>query len=362
MLVSRSKIFFWALIICLTITAIASILIFRPVIDGDGPTYVLAIKVLQGVARPLNFVPNRLITTFLGLESIILFSKIFGSFEVGWLILNILFYFLLNITFYKLVQLIFASDRTAFVATLFLATNYAMISFGLDYWLDIGGWLFYVLSLYLTLAYSQTSERKFLLLSALAIGLGGLFKENAFLGVIPIAVILIYEQWPSLIQIVKKALIPALLAIIPIATMSWIVYSKFNYTYVSWLTTNQEHYVYSSRIVEYVKSFGSLYNILAFLILGGLYCYCRYFQELVPETKTRVFILAVILSILPIFVWPAITQRILFITVPASLIVTSFWFKKYEQYWYLFLPLLIAYLVANFLMNSIILPNFNLPF
>ena len=365
MATNESK-FFRIFIVIISIVCFLSIFTFKPIIDGDGLSYVEAIKVLQGESAPVNFVPNRILTTFLGLDSVILFSKIFGSIEAGWLVLNILFYFILNIVFYKLILLVFKSEKTAFLASLFLATNYAMISFGLDYWMDIGGWLFYVLALYFSLKYLQTSEKESLLYSALSVGVGGLFKEYAFLGIIPMAVILIYENWPHSIMIIKKSFVPALFALVPILVVYIFVYEKFDYTYATWFSFNtgyaSQYYFYFSKIIEYIKSFGSLYNFLAFLVIGGAYYFIRNQRKLVSEKKTQVFILSVILSTLPIFTWPGITQRILFITVPAMIIVASFLFKKFEKQWWIFLPLLVLYIVANFTMDAFILPNFNLPF
>ena len=356
--------FFWIFIVIISIVCFSSISTFKPVIDGDGLSYVEAIKVLQGGNIPAQFVPNRILTTFFGLDSVILFSKIFGSIEAGWLILNISFYFILNIIFYKLILLIFKSEKTAFLASLFLATNYATISFGLDYWMDIGGWLFYILALYFSLNYFQTGERKSLLYSALSVGTGGLFKEYAFLGVIPIAVILIYENWPHLMAIIKKSFVPALFTLIPILIVYIFVYQKFDYTYAAWFSFNAGYYTYSSssKIIEYFKSFGSLYNFLAFLVIGGGYYFIRQQKKLVSEKRTVFFILSVVASALPSFVWPAITQRIIFITVPAMIVIASFLFKKYEKYWWVFLPILILYIIANFTMDAYILPNFNLPF
>lgn len=357
----KSKIYFWFFVILTSVTCFTSILLFKPVVAGDGFSYIEAIEVLRGGSIPSDFVPNRITANFYGLELIIFLSKIFGSVESAWILLNVTFFFIFVLVFYKLVRSIFGSDKTAFLAGLFLVTNYAVISFGLNYLMDIGGWMFYVVSLYLTLKYTEQGEKKLLLYSAVFIGFGGLFKEYAFLGVVPIAVVLIYENWPRLFSIVKKATIPALIVIAPVIPIYLMVYEKFGYTYANWFSANSEHYVYSSRIIEYVKSLGSLYTFLAFLVIGGFYYYIRERKEIVEDKKIQVLILSILLSVIPIFIWPAITQRILFITVPATIIIASFLFKKFEKYWWVFLLPLILYIFINFNMNYI-LANFNLPF
>ena len=361
MIADKNKIFFWSFLIIISFLSFLSIWFFRPIIDGDGVTYLEAMKFLQhGTITP--HAPYRILTAFLGMESVIFFSSIFGSIESGWLILSILFYFLFAIFFYKIVFRIFKSSTVAFLCGLFVMANYAMICFGLDYWMDGGGWMFYALSLYFCLRYVESSDRKMLLYSAATIGVGALFKEYAFLAVVPIAVVLIYENWPKVTDSVKKAFVPALLALTPVLLAFVYVYQKFNYTYFTWFALNHNHHIYPSRFVEYIKSLGSLYTFLAFLVIAGIYFFWKNGAEFVLEKKTRIFILSVVLSSLPIFIWPAITQRILFVTVPGAVLVAGFCFKRFEKRWVYFLPILFVYTIVNFTMNAYILPNFNLPF
>ena len=259
--------------------------------------------------------------------------------------------------FYLLVREIFESELTAFLAALFILTNYGTVSFALDYGMDIGGWAFYALSLLLTLKYSKSGKRSMLLYSAVAIGIGGLFKEYALLGVVPIAVMLAYENWPSVLATIKMGLVPAGIVLLPISIVYAIVFVKFNYTYVDWITYGNASYAYVSKTTEYIKSFGSLYNFLSFVVLAGVYCFVRYRNELVSSPKIQFFVASVALSALPVFIWPAITQRILFVTVPAAILVASFAIKKYEKYWIVFAVLIAICLATSLAMDSYILPN-----
>lgn len=356
----KNNVFFSAFIVCIFATCLASISILNHVVTGDAPSYLEAMHVMQGGDTPVNFVPNRILTSSLGIESVSVFTKIFGSVEVGWLVLDIMFFVVLGIVFYKLVFNIFESERTALLSSLFLITNYAMIVFGLDYGMDIGGWTFYVVSLYFTLKYVRTGANRALLFSALAIGVGVLFKEYALLGAIPVVAILVYENWQNPLAVIKKGIVPAVIALTPLFIVYLIVYLKFNYTYADWLSYGNASYVYSSKIMEYIKSFGSLYNFLSLVVIAGVYCFVRYRNNLLPGNKMQIFVVSVVVSAMPVFIWPAITQRILFITVPAAILVASFAFKKYEKYWVGFLLLLIVYALVNFTMDSCILPNVNI--
>lgn len=356
----KSKVFFGIFIISSAFVCFLSFVFVNHIITGDAPSYLESMTVMGGGGTPAGFVPNRILTSSLAIGSVGLFSGVFGSVEVGWAVLNIFLFFVAGIVFYKLISDIFADESVALVAALFFITNYAMVVFALDYGVDIGGWVFYLLSLYFTLKYVRTGEKRALLFSALCIGVGGLFKEYALLATIPIAVVLGYENWRNPLVALKEGVFPALIALAPLGIVHVWVYLKFNYTYMDWLSYGSESYTYSSELVEYIKSFGSLYNVLAPLVIVGVYCFFRYQEELLVDKKTQIFIVSVVLSVLPVFIWPAITQRILFITMPAAILVASFAIKKYKKYSIVFLVLLAMYATISFTMDSIILPYVNI--
>ena len=66
------------------------------------------------------------------------------------------------------------------------------------------------------------------------------------------------------------------------------------------------------------------------------------------------------LSALPVFIRASITQRILFISVPALVIISSLFIKKIEKKWYIIIPILLAYVLSSFLMDSYILNAVNI--
>lgn len=349
------------IILAISLLALCSLSIYflHPRAIGDSISYLDSIKFLETGQLSPNFVPNRLTTTFGGLQIVRMFSWVFGSVLNVWMAMNIIFYFLLAIAFYRLLILIFENEKIALLGVLFLVGNYSILTFGLNYLMDIGGWTFYIFSALFSFRYLKFGDRKDIILASLCVGVGGLFKEYAFLGAIPIAIILIYENHNSIIEIFKKSILPAVIATLPIAFVYWYTYSYFGYTYLDWLGANEAYYIYSSRIIEYIKSFGSLTNILSFVFIGGLWTLYEGRNDF--DEKTKIFIFSIFVSILPIFFWPAITQRILFIVVPFMVIVSSFIIKKYERYFYWFLPILALYILASFFMDSFILNFVNLP-
>lgn len=356
---TKSNIYY---ILCLGIIILLSVFILKPdlVTQGDSPSYIEAIHVLNTGIAPQGFVPNRILTTFLGLETVRVLSSVFGSITFSWLFMNIVFYFIICVLFYRIILILTKSDKTAFISGLFLASNYSLVSFGINYLMDAGGWAFYIISTYLLLKYVESSERRYLWYSALAVGVGGLFKEYAFLGFIPTIVFLFYDNYSYFFKFLRKTFILGLVTIIPTILLYFYVYARFGYTYLDWLGFNKEYYVYSSRILEYVKSLGSLFNMLAILVLGGLYTLFFNRSNMI-EDKYKVYIISIASSIAPIFFWPAITQRILFVTVPFGVLLASFFIKKYEKHWYILIPILCVYIICSFFMTSI-LDIVNLPF
>jgi len=85
-------------------------------------------------------------------------------------------------------------------------------------------------------------------------------------------------------------------------------------------------------------------------------------EEFGMNNKKLVFIFSVLLSSAPAILWPGITQRVLFMVVPGLTILACFFIKKYEKYWYAFVPILALYVLSSFFMDSFILKAVNLPF
>jgi glycosyltransferase involved in cell wall biosynthesis len=351
----------WAVVFSLSLVALVALfaVFLGPNELGDTPTYIAAVDVLKGGAPAVSFVPNRLLTTPLPL----LFISLFGDPYLGWFFMNALLFMLASIFFWKLLVQVFKSGPVAYLGALLLSANYGFLVFSLNFSMDIGGWAFYIFSLYLLWRYAHTKRVGYIFGSAVMIGIGGLFKEYGFLGAVAIAAYLITEvslRKISLTSFIKRAIGTAAIALLPTIILYLVIYLKFDYTYADWLGSNSEYYVYASRIKEFIKALGSLHNVLGLLALGGVWAFWKARREVATETKT--FLFAALVSCLPIFFWPAITQRILVPTVPIAILFAGFLFKRFERWAYVFLPVIALYILATFFMDSFILGAVNLPF
>ncbi len=351
------------LFIFLIFLSIFSIQALAPQIAGDSLLYVTSIKVLETGVQSAGFVPMMILSTFLGLKLIMFFNFFTGSVAVSWLLLDSIFYVLMGMFFYSLVKRITRDHVVAFIATIFLATNYAAVSFGMAYMMDIGGWAFYVASLYFSYRYLEgdTVENKWAYFSGIAIGLGGLYKEYAFVAFIVLFSVIAWKDWKNWKNIFVKVFATGCLAFLPFLVMNVYTFYYFDgYTYLDWFLHNQNAYTYQNRIVEFIKSFGSIYNLLWFFILGGFYILIKNYKN-IPRDKNLLFMCFLILPCFSVLLWPVVT-RVLFITAPTAILISSLFISKIEKKLYVFLPVLMVYALLSYYMDAYILDFINLPF
>ena len=366
--------FLSAFVVCLVALASLSIYFLPHIIEGDAVSYVNAIGVYEGVVpqphisagqQEINLdvvTIHRMLTTPFGIQAVRIFSEAFGSIIVGWLIWDTFLFFAINILFYKLLLRVFRGHRTAFIGGLFFAGNYSMVVHGLGLFMDMGGWFFYVLSIFWLFRYVESTRYRDLFFSGLAIAFGGLFKENALVAAIPLTAIVLYEDWRSPVRFLARIVPLGLLAAIPLVIQHIHIYLQYHYTYLVWVKFTKDTYHYSSRILEYVKSLGSLLTFLAPVTFLGAIAFIRPTSAFHIDIKRRIFIVSVLVSAIPAVAWLAITQRVLFMVVPGCVLLACVFIKRYERYWWAFLPVIALYVLAGFFMDSFILNFVNLPF
>ena len=160
-------------------------------------------------------------------------------------------------------------------------------------------------------------------------------------------------------------MVTCLLAFTPFLLMNIYTFIKFDqYTYLDWFLHNQNTYTYQNRPVEFIKSFGSIFNIGWFLFLGGFYILLKRLKEMFLNRnidKDILFIALIILSSFSVLLWPVVT-RVLFITMPVVIIISSLFIKKIKRPFLVVTPILIIYAVLSYLMDAYILDFVNLPF
>lgn len=338
-----------------------SIYALKPEIEGDSLFYTESIQVLKTGISGEEFMPMMILTTYLGLRLIMFFDYFFQNIAVSWLVLDGLLYVTAGIFFYSLVNRIFNSSKVAFISTLFLMANYAAIVFGLGYLMDMGGWAAYIASLYFSWRYLEgySKEDKWIYISSAVIGIGGLYKEYAFVAYVIVFGSILWSHWGMWKEVFKKVFITGVLSFTPFALMNVYTFFYYNgYTYWDWFNY-QKVYEYQNRPVEFIKSFGSIYTFGWFLFLPGLYIILKRIKETLRD-RTLVFIWLTIASSFSVILWPVVT-RVLFITMPAIVLVTTLYINKKKESLLIVYLILLIYIVTCYLMDAFVLDFVNLP-
>lgn len=353
------NIFFLGLV--LLVLSVFFITMLNPQVAGDSISYVESINVLRHEdSYPDDFRANRIVTTYGALQTLRFFDIFVGDIPVTWLIINAFLYICTGLFFYRLVRDVSEDKKVALLSMILLVTNYAIIRFGLAYMMDIGGWFFYVISIYFSYKYLQEEKNQWLVISTLAVALGGLWKEYAFLAYVVIMGVIIYTQRLSKKKAVWLLGITGVCVMAPFILVNIYCYVKYDYTYFSWLDQQKGLYPGQNILVEYIKSFGSLYNFSWFFIVGGIVLYIKKIKNILVDKKIF-FITLVALSALPVFMWPVVT-RVLFVTAPALILISGFYIKEVQYKWFIVYPILILSAVCGYFMDSFILDFVNLPF
>lgn len=365
--------FFLAYLACLTILASLALYFLPHVLQGDAVSYVdaakayasgshLSVDLESEVITPEIVAVHRMLTTTLAIEVLRFFAWLTGSFEVGWLVMDTILYFAGGIALYILLMRFYDSERVAFIGGLFFAANYTVLSQGMGYFMDIAGWFFYIFALLLLYLYMESNSYRTLMLAALVVAVGGFFKENAYMAAIPIGTILLFENYNKPLTFLAKSIPLGLLVVTPAVYQHIHIYREYGYTYTYWIRISQDLYEYNSIIIEYIKSFGSLLTFFAPVALLGAYEFIRRLFDQALETRKKVYIVAVLVSSIPAVMWPAITQRVIFLAVPGLILLAGLAIHRWQRHWYAFLPFVALYAIAGLTMDAYILDLVNLPF
>ncbi len=329
-------------------------------VRGDSPDYTDAIHMLQ--ARSISVPhgansPKRLVTAFGFLEILRFLSFITHDVYLTWITLNSIWFLLAGYFFFRFVLLLLDDRYAAFAATFLFAANYITITEGLSYMADMGGWFFFFLSFFLIASFWKTKSMRFLLLASVSIGIGGLFKEYGLLPYIALLASLAWSAYKDRGIFLKNFIVTGIISFAPTA-VAWVyVYKVYHYSYLTNVASATELYAttYNSRILEFVKVYGSLYHFGWLLFAGGAILMFQNRKRIPKDLSLKLFLLFI--SALPLVFWPGITQRVVFITILPAIIISAYFLKETKRYWYAHVLFFVAYIVTNIYMKFYILPN-----
>jgi 4-amino-4-deoxy-L-arabinose transferase-like glycosyltransferase len=262
---------------------------------------------------------------------------------------GLIFYFLAIILIAKITFYLYQNEAQVVFACLLFMSGPPIIFFGLSYLTDMGGWLFFILAIWLFLKYIKNKkiESKLLFLLGLIIGTGFLFKESSVAGLIFILFYLLITK--GNLNIIKRAKLFIFLmlgGLLPILISTLIIGIFTRYTFLDWFIHN-----WRSSEKEYFNILNTFIQVGATFTIGWLYFLWGAVHEFREKNQHRAKVLLALLpSSICWLVWPSIATRFIYIASPLVSMVGSYGLMKIKgKLSVLPILLLLLYSALNFI-------------
>lgn len=330
-------------------------------IPGDTPTYVAGADYLTGGLSPDVLVPlNRLLSAPLFIATIAGLSHFTGDTLSAIYALNFFFYFLSIFVFYHLALQVFQQRRIAFISALLYATTYGLSSFGVNYLADMSGWFFFVLTSLFAMRFFRGLKTRDFVLGLLSTIVGVFFKEYGGLGLITLSLLILFSPL-SIKNKLKYLGLAALGLLAALAVYHYWFYLHFHYSYFDWYRYNLK--MYAAPGVEAAGRYGLVLmtKVLGWVYLVGWPLFAWGLWRLWQRGERQLYL--VLVSLLPaslsFLLWPALTQRIVFVFVPWLILVSAFGVSRWPRWT---LVLVVAFYALINYATPWLIPIINLPF
>lgn len=276
----------------------------------------------------------------------------------GLIVENIFFYLFSAFLIFKITELIYHDKKVSLLASVFFVTATPVIEAGLSYMVDMGGWFFYLLSIFLTLLYFKTKNGKLIILNGFISGLGFLMKEAGGLGVLFFTLMVLSGRGFNVKEKILKIFYFGIFLLIPFATVQILIFKYFHFTLLDWyfmagpgIDAGKE-----SPLLIVLRFLGQLFRILGILwplVLIGIW------QELREKNWERIKIFLVLIpASFSFLLWTVGGGgRAAFIFAPLGILLASYGCKKIKP-WIMVLIILII-LALNY---SFVAVNRTIPF
>ncbi len=291
----------------------------------DTPCYVSTARLVVGlpggrecdlrILKPLPLILPGVVEKTTGLDA-----------QYGFLLQNLLFYFLASFLLFEIIRMVFGDEWQAFWGTIIFITAPPVLLYGLAYMTDMPGWFFGILGTYLTLKLRDSLADK--AYSAVIIGcisgVGFLWKESAITGAVFFAVYVLLAKLPRRAQL-SSSLYCGLGFIVPVLIASAIVYDRVHITFWNWYEFNRSKpYGDYYRLSEFIREIPRTLYVPWFLFLAGLGRFLRTrIQADVAGDRLR-FLVASGATVLLWPIWPTPLSRVFYLSSPFLAVVASY--------------------------------------
>ncbi len=275
---------------------------------SDTDSFILAIDFFKGNSDSIY--PNRYMNPFYPVVASTLLP--FLSAAQSIVVINILFYFGIVFLTYGLVRRVFKNEITGFIAALLIMTAYPILRYGLLQVQDVGGYFWFLATIYASWRWYENKDWKWLALGSVSVAFGVLTKESGCMGALFTGFLILsirsYSWKKKIGLILAFALLPLITIIVNAVRGSeveyssakwfidnWHIYAPGNYTIVKWLGVNL-----------------TTYNVLWIFIAYGSYILIKNRKTLDPQITK--YLLLIIPSSASYFAWPMFIGRTVLIS------------------------------------------------
>ena len=275
-------------------------------INNDTDSYISISRFFRG-EEPLIF-PNRYLNPFYPFISATIFLWLSPTNSL--ILTNIIFYFGVVLLTYGLLRRVF-NPTVGFASALLIMTAYPMIRYGLTQVQDLGGYFWFVATLYAGWRWFKEKKFGWLLLSSLSVSLGLLTKESGAMGAVFVGILILLEQNAFLAK-VKYILLFSILPFITLVINNWRG-QKINYSSGEWFIWNWGAYAPTNyTFLRWLGVNVTTYNLLWIAVAIGLVFLIKNWRTTSYDIK--IYLLAVILPSFSYLAWPVFIGRTVFIS------------------------------------------------
>ncbi len=297
--------------IALLILATINLLIFYALYgfhpNNDTTSFIDLIKFFRGY--DVSFFPARYLNPLYAVVSAkVLF---FMSPEQSLITINIVFYYGLVLLTYGLIRRVFKNIFIGFVSAITVMSGYAMVRYALTQVQDMGGYFWFVLTIYAGWRWWEDKNRSWLYLGGMAVAFGVLTKESGCMGALFVGILFLLDK----VSWKERVLNFLRFSIFPFATIivNGLRGADVDYNSALWFASSWKGYAAENyTLLRWFGVHASTYNILWFFIAIGLYFLIKNWRNL--DSNIKIYLLAVIPSSMSYYVWSVFIARTVFIS------------------------------------------------
>ncbi len=301
----------YGVVIFLALVAIINLIIFKSLFgfhpNNDTDSYILSIQFFRGEGSEIF--PNRYLNPFYAIIAATILRGLTPENSIT--VINIIFYFGLVFLTYDLIRRVFRSKFIGLVSALMIMTGYPMLRYSLTQVQDIGGYFWFLLTIYCGWRWWEKKYVRWLLLGSVAVSMGVLTKESGCMGALLVGILFLINQdkWKNkILNFTYFSFLPFITILINADRGK-----DVNYDSARWFVDNWRIFAPSNYTL--FKWFGvhiTTYNILWIFIILGLIFIVKNWRGLHSDIK--IYLLAIIPPSMSYYAWPLFIGRTVFIS------------------------------------------------